>query len=1371
MNTHPLEQRLTTLHRRVRRLVLLHGLGWTVAAGLTAALALGWIDYLVRFHDRGLRIMASLGLVAVWLWACYRYLVIGWRQRLDHVQLALRVQQRFPQLGDQLASAVEFLHQREDDPTAGAPALRQAVIAETVACVEPLDFAGVLDPRPSHRAMLAMFGVGLLVAVLAALHPALVKVGAARLFNPLGDTAWPRTTWLELRKPVTQVGRSQSFEVEVVDSRATPLPPIVRIHYRIERPDGTTTVETDVMRPLGDARVARRENIQRPFAYRIEGGDDQTMPWTPVAVIEPPALATLSIRAIPPAYTGWPPYDAQRQVRALVGTRLEFSAHSTKPLESATLSFDDGRRIPAQLTNDTDLHVPGSTAESLVVDKSLSYWFSLTDREGLTVASAERGEIRATADSPPSVSIEQPTANLFVTPRAVVPLRVAIKDDLAVHHVDLVIARSDRPQAEPLRVAIYRGPDQPAPPPDNPNPGAMPAGESRTLSHVWDLDSLELRPGIELTLHAEAADYQPAIGRSEPRRIHVITPEELQDRLSARQSLILAELDRALKMQQESRNQVAALAAQVSQSGRLKQVDLDHLQAAALGQRQVDRTLTSHTEGVPMHILALLADLDNNRIDSSDLRRHVESILTELGRLEKDPLPRVGQDLTAAIKAGQIALQESSNQETKGPSGTRVGSPTRAEDTLADKQSVAPALAEAGKHQEQVIDAVRQLLARLGQWDSYRRFHRDVARLLRDQDDVALRTAALGRQTLTRDLKDLLPQQQADLRILARQQLELALRLDQLREEMRQAGDQLRSTDPLAAETLADAVAEIQRRTLGGHMHGVEDNIENNRMGQAVQGQKQIIDDLREVVDRLAGRREHELAQVAKKLDDLRADVDAIARRQAQVRDRLRREVPERLRDEQTRIEAETRTLAQWLNRLSADRAGQGASRAADLMAQTAAACAQGDVSTAGQRADDAQAQLADIARQLEAQRRQVDSQLAAERRSQLRQVIQQSIKEQETLHRQTQGLDAALQSQGRLSSSQSVALADLARRQRVLQTQTQTLAGRQPDSDPFGIAIGGAASDMGRAADHLDRRHPGQPAQQAQQDAQRHLALTLDASTSKPSPVNNDTANNGGAGQGGAKSYSQALPQLRLIKLLQEEINSRTRQLERAGSTIDDETRRRFAALSQEQGRLADATQKVATSLEPEAGSQKPSPTPKPVPPSKPKTDDLPPDLMSELGTAAIAENDQPLSLIVRKMRHVGQRVAMADAGSQTQETQREIVVGLNSMIDQAQQRSRESIVQKRSSPGTSQAPPPSSAGSQPGAAPGPANASAQGGGVPKPLDPRQIHDIQRQFWGELPEKSREILFQSPVEEFLPAYQSMIEQYYRRLADEKGKP
>ena len=50
------------------------------------------------------------------------------------------VERRFPTLGDRLLSAVEFLHEAEDDPTAGSPALRRAVVAQAAAEAERLDF-------------------------------------------------------------------------------------------------------------------------------------------------------------------------------------------------------------------------------------------------------------------------------------------------------------------------------------------------------------------------------------------------------------------------------------------------------------------------------------------------------------------------------------------------------------------------------------------------------------------------------------------------------------------------------------------------------------------------------------------------------------------------------------------------------------------------------------------------------------------------------------------------------------------------------------------------------------------------------------------------------------------------------------------------------------------------------------------------------------------------------------------------------------------------------------------------------------------------------------------------------------------------------
>ena len=91
----------------------------------------GWLDYLVRFEDRGLRIMASLAFLAAVGWTAYRHFYLPRQKPLGDADLAMKIERRFPNLEDRLASSVDFLGQEENDPTAGSPVLRRAVIAQT----------------------------------------------------------------------------------------------------------------------------------------------------------------------------------------------------------------------------------------------------------------------------------------------------------------------------------------------------------------------------------------------------------------------------------------------------------------------------------------------------------------------------------------------------------------------------------------------------------------------------------------------------------------------------------------------------------------------------------------------------------------------------------------------------------------------------------------------------------------------------------------------------------------------------------------------------------------------------------------------------------------------------------------------------------------------------------------------------------------------------------------------------------------------------------------------------------------------------------------------------------------------------------------
>ena len=1227
---HPLERKIAALRSRLRWLVVVYGLSWIVAAVLAAVLVLGWIDYLVRFQDRGLRVICSLAVLGVWGWTVYRYLYLGLSARLRDVDLALRLQRRYSALGDGLASAVEFLKQSPDDPTAGSPALRQAVIAQTTAETDELDFAEVIRKGPTLRATMTALGTCLVTAIMVTLAPLSSRTAVARLANPFGATVWPRTYHLVLRDPVERIARGQTFEVRATDRIRRKLPPDVRIHYRFEESDGAVREQTEPMRVTEEVTVfrqkgekitrrkevaeARLPNVAGPFSYWVEGGDDSSMARRPISVevVEPPALESVSIKLIPPEYTGWAIQKVQNHIRALVGTRIEITARSTRPLLRAALCMagvDLDRKIPAGVSDDGyRVTIPAGDAD-LIVGKSGSYWFELTDRRQVTSGGDTRWEIRATADEPPTVAIEQPTATVFVTSRAVVPLRVVAKDDLAVERVELAFNRLDSGEKETV-LPIHTGPTaagsrQQAAGSDPQSTIHNPQSERRVVDFRWDLGSLELQPQTQIVFHAIATDYRAQSGSSQPRRLVIITPKQLADRLAGRQDHILADLARVLEMQRQSRSRVAALEIRAAEVGYLDRQDVDRLRGAELNQRQINGDLLSRDEGVAGNIVALLADLENNKVDSPDVARRMRALLDRIDRLGREHLPVIDRELTAAIKATEVMLQERaagskqqaarSRQQAAG-SGQQAANP---QSTIHNPQSTI--LSTAGAHQDQVIAALEQMLGQLAQWDNYRRFHRDIGQLVRDQEELAARTSELGRDTLTKELKDLLPRELADLKILSRQQLEIARRLDRIQQAMEQSGDRLRDSDPLAAETVADALDRARTLSIGGQMRQAGDHLLRNQIGQATGRQRQIVEGLQEILDILANRRQHELVRLVKKLRQAEGDLAELAQRQEGLRKKIqqaaettdeadeaeRRRRLEKLAREQGQLEEETERMSRRLERLLADRAGQTTRQAAEKMDLAGQAAGQGKCQDAGRKALEAEKDLEDARRQLAQQRRQAEVELATEQLARLEDALTSLHGRQQKALDETGRLDGLRQTQGQLTEAQGASLRDLAREQKLLKQQTDALAEELAGADVFILAVSGAAGRMAQAAALLQRRRTGIPTRQAQQDALGRLSQLLEAL--KPEEPTNEpdaaAGGAGGAGQGGAPGGGvQTLAELKLLKLLQEEVNLRTRQLEETIGRVDritDQQRLQYTELGQQQRRLADLLMQLIQPVE----------------------------------------------------------------------------------------------------------------------------------------------------------------------------------------------
>jgi hypothetical protein len=132
--------------------------------------------------------------------------------------------------------------------------------------------------------------------------------------------------------------------------------------------------------------------------------------------------------------------------------------------------------------------------------------------------------------------------------------------------------------------------------------------------------------------------------------------------------------------------------------------------------------------------------------------------------------------------------------------------------------------------------------------------------------------------------------------------------------------------------------------------------------------------------------------------------------------------------------------------------------------------------------------------------------------------------------------------------------------------------------------------------------------------------------------------------------------------------------------------------------------------------------------------------------------DESDPFSPIELRMRRVHRLLADGDTGRETQ------LLQIN-VVQQLERLQRAAATQQQDQAGLLSNDP----GSQAGVA---SSNSAQGGvqsGLPPP--PEHLSPAIKRIWGSLPPDVRSQLRGAGIERFLPKYESMLEQFYRRLS------
>ncbi|MGD9644992.1 MAG: hypothetical protein AB7U73_04715 [Pirellulales bacterium] len=173
---------------------------------------------------------------------------------------------------------------------------------------------------------------------------------------------------------------------------------------------------------------------------------------------------------------------------------------------------------------------------------------------------------------------------------------------------------------------------------------------------------------------------------------------------------------------------------------------------------------------------------------------------------------------------------------------------------------------------------------------------------------------------------------------------------------------------------------------------------------------------------------------------------------------------------------------------------------------------------------------------------------------------------------------------------------------------------------------------------------------------------------------------------------------------------------------------------------------------------------------------DSLDDELLRDLGPVEgeVDDTDDPLTRIGRKMQEAQRLIAQRQPGEPAQKLQTDIVNEIDELLKQArqqqsqqqsssskqrQQSRRDKADQPQPEPGSGQ---PEEAGNEPSRD---STDRLRPEAVAEP-DVGQMQDLLRELWGHLPEHERQQVINSTIEKFVPKYESLIKEYFKRLSE-----
>ena len=1111
------------------------------------------VDMLVRREEIGLRILFFLAWATCAVVAAYFWIKPAWKFAPTKMDVARWIEQAQPELGERLSTAVELADASHEDDRFGSLQFRDAALRGWSALAPRVDWKSYLDHSSWLRALATLGGALLFIFVVAIWRPSDVRLAVARLLAPWADLPWPMQDQLQFVNLPKVIASGQELNLEIIDLQA-PMPETIKLLLRYPDSDSPQELITYPAKNMADVALATIPSVDQPIEIRAVGGDDVQMAWHRVDVAQPPKLESFRFKIEPPEYSGRPATEiVGNRIQALVGSRIQFIGRFAEPvLKIEVAKQSKSNESPSESKVEqagVELNSNGRDFEWTVTDENSplgvqSWRWKVTARTDLTIESPEIWSVELTADAVPMVTLKEQELSQL-SPEAALLVQGNATDDLGLVDVSLRWQIEGSDMVEPGKFSLWEL-------------SSSGASEQRefAVDRTWQLDSsLGLLAGQRLNLWLEARDSLGQIGKSSPQSLEVREAADVLESIAERQSQLLEQV-RAITEAQRRNSQLAARSREiVEQADSVRREEIDALANVAQMQQSINNQLSAERNSIAESLRTLSKLLDNNQLSETDIAQQLKALSQRIDNVSDG-------ELTKALSDSQRALEQSNTDATAN------AKPSKA---LKD------ALVASEASQNEALAELQGLTDRLAQSEALRVVERELGQVLNQQQSLRRDTDNLELRRLAGMNKE---DFQANRAGLQSDQQGLAQSVEQLQKRAKALAEAMPAEQAALKSQVEQAIERLTKDQVSSEMRTATESIANDRFVEATETQAAIVDSLRDALQKLSSSTARNLEGQLGQMRSTATELKELASAQSELAQKLSASDAARkaaeLASEQRSLQQQTEDQKSRADQLGDSQTEQALNQATQSQQSAADSVERGQASQAAKQARDAAKQLADAAKDSEKRAKELEREVAEQQLMQLGAALSQLVSQQQPV---VEKLDEAGRTQLDALGEEDRKVAEqelrqLASRQEAVRQMVRDVRERADKLPAFDWTLEQAELDMAKAVAAAQRFRIAPDATESATRALRKLeqaATAMKRPDQKPEAKENANQSEEDAAEEDKPKGRPVPPiaSLKLLRGLQSDVNSETKQLSESGSIMAPERAQRLQQLSDQQQAL----------------------------------------------------------------------------------------------------------------------------------------------------------------------------------------------------------